>query len=229
MEQQKTKWWKNITKQMVVIWAVSFVGLMVVVFGSISLGLGVSRISYGPHHMIAHNNIFYIEYMNEHHRKELIRSTGEPLHEEPINGIMNHLRDGSRTNRLSDLFRGNPDRYSVENNNTNTLYLNTFRSTYANNAIIIWLVRPQHAVATTSRTQFALTTNTEDNRDTQVHAIVIPLDRTQDRFQEQTWFLLTRDPNRHATSGALIMANKITTHGNYHALGKYVNDLFVRL
>jgi len=227
---KKPDWVKNITVKMVVVWAVCFVAFLVVAFGSVALGLGVSKVTYGANQLINKDNIFYVEYRNENHTKQLL-NIDETMHAQPIGQMLDHLRDGGKTNKLANLFRGNPTRYTVGNNNvTDSLYMSSFTHKYSQNSIIIWLVAPQHSIeANAAKTSFSLKASTQDSNATQIYAICIPLDNIENRFQEQTWFLLTRNPNTISIYGALTMANVVTTHGNYYQLGKFVNDLYVRL
>ena len=224
-------WTKNITTKMVVIWAVSFTLLLVVVFGSISLGLGLSRVTYGA--TIDNQKIMYIEYRNDvnmeiwgRNEKQLDAESLFTQHTNPMQEILNLLERGSRTNKLSNLFRGGPSQEVVSNNLDNR-FTATFINSFSNNSVVIYFATPQYSVETTaSRTQFRLTETATVNNE-QIHAIFIPLDRTQNRFQRQTWYLLTLDPNNYPPGQSLTISNRITTYGNYHRLGNFVRDLQV--
>ena len=224
-------WTKNITPKMIAVWAVSFVFLLAVIFGSISLGLGLKSVTYGA--VIDDKAVMYIEYRNDinteiyNRNDKQLHRWDEPLHSAPMHEILSRLERGGKTNKLANLFRSNP-KQEVLNNTMDNRFTSTFTSNYSNNSIRIYFATPQYNIESTgSRTQFNLTTTASANSD-QVHEILIPLDRTQNRFQEQTWYLVTYDSNKYPPGQSLTIVNKITTYGNYHKLGKYVRELDVR-
>ena len=217
------KWMKNITKKMAIIWAVSFAAFLIVAFGTTCIVLVAIPAKYGA--AINYNNVFYIEYMNETHRKALFDKSNA-LHSKPMQDILNRLSDGSKTNKLTNLFRGNPEQ-EVEAHTV--LTISSLQNTYANNAIIIWFTDPQYSVESTSSSTKYRLSHAAANTSSQVHAILIPLDKTGNRFQQQTWYLLTNNPNEFKSESYMTIATKINAWGNYNKLGQYVDDLYVRL
>ena len=222
MKPSLPNWTKKITKRMIIIWAVSFVAFLVISFGTASAILAATPKSYS--NPISYANVFSIQYLNENHSKELFNKK-EIQHSKPMQDILGHLQNGGKTNAFANMFRGNPHQ-TVGSNNTDTV--SAFRNTYSKNAIIIWFSIPQYSVQSISRTEYNLaeasasTTNASQN----VHAILIPLDNTSNKFQEQVWYLVTTDRTKTST---LYMSNKITTYGNYYKLGNYVKDLYILL
>lgn len=214
---------------MVIIWAVTFTAFLVLGFGTASVVLVAIPKSYSQY--INYANVYSIEYLNENHSKpKELFDKREKNHDEPMKEMLNLLSKGGKTNALTNLFRGNPST-TIENNNSDTVYVSTFRNTYSKNAIIIWFKAPQYSVQNVTSTQFKLGNpiNSTSNDVKNVYAIFIPLDNTENKFQQQTWFLTTTDRNKAYSINSLSMSNKITTHGNYHKLGNYVKDLCVLL
>jgi len=224
---KRPQWMKNITRRMVITWSVLFVGLLIVGFGSAALALGVTHKTYGA--SITYSNIWYVEYRNQSHRQALMR--GVDVHSEATHGILNRLNSGRRTDNLSNLFRGNPSQRVERNISHNVPYTTTFNSMYSNNSLIIWFTQPQHVVREISRTEFELISIVPSSgiaaNERPVHGIMIPLDRTSNRFQSQTWFLVTTDRSQVAPGSPMSLSHTIETHGNYHRLWRFVNDLFI--
>jgi len=220
---KKLKFMQNLTRRMMVIWAISFAAFIVIGFGAVSLTMMAIPKTYGA--SIDMNHIFTIRYMNDStenfkHGKPLIKR--EETHNAAMKDILRLLSNGSKTNAFANVFRGNPKQV-VENNTTNTVFTSTFESTYAKNALIIEFGKPQHSIEPTSRTTYKIMKEGQGERD--IHAIMIPLDNAGNRFQAQTWYLITQ--NRFTTSAgtSLSIANKISTYGNYYKLWDYINDL----
>ncbi|MDR0462495.1 MAG: hypothetical protein LBG88_04185 [Christensenellaceae bacterium] len=221
---KKPEWMKNVTRRMVIIWAVSFLGFLVFGFGTVAIVMVAIPKNYGI--SINYDNVFMVEYKNEKHTKQLFLKE-DSLHAEPMKDILKRLSNGGKTNALTNLFRG-ADSQVIETNNTNTIYTSTFENTYAQNAIIIRFQTPQHSLESISRTEYKLA-SAEANATRRIFEIMIPLDNVDNRFQSQTWYLITSDPNKSSSGSSMSISTKISTYGNYSKLWAYVNDLDVKL
>ena len=208
---------------MVIIWSISFAVFLVVTFGATSVIMVSIPRTYGA--SIDYDKVLFVKYMNANHeRGKQLFDKGDELHSGPMKDILRLLSSAGKTNTLSNLFRGSPGQ-KVENNNSNTVYTTTFENTYSKNALFIEFGNTQHSVQATSRTTFKLVAA---NGDREVWGIMIPLDRINNSFQSQTWYLITS--NRNQSSGdSLSISNKISTYGNYNKLWKYINDLQIML
>ena len=223
-------WATKITKKMVFVWAISCTAILMVIFGTISIVLVTIPVTYGT--AIDYDKVFYVEYRNENNRalygkdeKQLYTTSGD-LHTVPIRDLLDLLEKSGKSNRLANLFRGNPTE-KVENNNTDNLYTSTFTTNFSTNALVISFTEPQYGISPTdSRTVFKLTD--PDTSGDLVYSIYIPLDRVSDTFCEQTWYLVTTSTSKTSGGSPQSISKKITTYGNYYKLGKYVQELLVR-
>jgi len=215
-------WTKNITKKMVLIWAISFVGVLTIVFGSVALGLGLNRVNYGSE--INYDNVFGIRYMNENQNKFIHKNSADSdLHENTMREILNLLAAGGRTNKLANLFRSTSDD-TVSVNTSDWVWSGAFENAFPTNAMVIEFATPQYRITSnTERTQFALENAIAGSNVNNVHAIYIPLDRTQNKFQEQVWYFQLTP----TTGNSVELSRKLTTMGNYHKLGNYVGERFI--
>ena len=218
----------NITRKMVLVWAVLFVSLLVIGFGTASLVLVSQRKLYGA--SVGFYNIHRIYYANETHPngRELFREAVDAEHSESIQEILRLLHHGHRTNNLSNLFRGNP--VQQVQTSTTVRYTSTFRSQYSGRFIAIQFAQPKFGVQTISRTEFSLVdvapTATASSTLRIVYGIFIPLNNSADRFQSQTWHLMTQSP---MSTGApsLHISHFLSTYGNYHRLWNFVRELSI--
>jgi len=227
---KKPKFLKNITPRMMIIWAISFTAFLLVAFGTATITMVAIPKTYGAS-VDLDNNVFTIRYMNEHtNANPSFQRHGRPLlavddaHYGAMQEIMRLLESGGKTNALSNLFRGNPKQV-VENTNMQAGHTSTFENSFATNAIVIEFGRPQHSVEPISRTTFRLMAAGEGERD--IFSIMIPLDNISNRFQPQTWYLVSQN-RRGMSSGSLLdISCKISTYGNYSKLWEFVNGLNV--
>jgi len=206
---------------MIIIWAVSFTAVLVIGFGITAIVLGSMTKTHGAN--VRFENIFHIEYRNMAHQMQLVPDRTDTVQPAAARRIINYLNSGGRTNRLNNLFRGSPtDR--VERNNTGTSFTSVFDTAYSNNSLIIWFNRPDQSVRNITATTFELVPANGNN---DIHGIMIPLNRVNNRFQSQTWFLITSDPNQTAAGSSMQIANIISTYGNYSRLWRFINELFI--
>ena len=214
---------KNITPRMMIIWAVSFITLLIVGFGTTAIVMVSIPKTYGM--SIRMSDVFYIDYRNSSHQKTLFE-VGDDLHSRPMNAILNRLASGGRTNQLAHLFRSRPEQI-VGNNTANPVQVSTFMTIYSTNSVIIWFKTPRYAVVpiANSNTNFRIVAANGTN---DVYGILIPLDNVSNRFQEQTWFLITNNPNRISNIGHLDISYRVTAWGNYSRLWSYIDDLHVK-
>jgi hypothetical protein len=219
-------WVRKITKKMIIIWTVCFCAFLVIAVGTVALIFGNLPLRYGKD--IDYNKIFSIEYLNSNQRKQLF-DKDSVIHDKPMRDIVKYLKQGGQTNKLTNFFTV-AQAETVENNNTSTVYTTTFLNTYSKNALIISFSSPQYSVISVedSATEFKLVTTDTAGAVNPVHAIYIPLDRTEDKLQAQSWFLLTYNPNSFAANQSLTISKRYATYGNYHKLGEYVENLYVR-
>ena len=217
---------QNVTRKMVITWAVAFVGILLFGFGTPALVLHLIKDNHNPP-IISANNILRIEYSNPHilnDKEELFNGSGERYASQraSINNIANLLASGGTTTRLNNFFSGRSRDFSIEESN---LFSSTFESTYAGGFIIIWFRVPQHSI--TGTTSFTLTSaSTNPNSRDNVLALYIPLNRANDRFQEQTWYIARENPQGNPPQNTTYRLNrKISLHGNYSELWDYVYRL----
>lgn len=221
---KKPKFLKNVTMKMVVIWVVAFVGLLVVGFGTPAVIFAASPVSFS--NSLDYNNVFYIEYRNENQTKQLFNKNVDN-HNIPMKTIIDMINSGGKTNKLANFFRGNP-KQTIDNNSSNVIYTSTFNSTYSQNSITIVFKQPQYSLKNITRTSYQLVDwkVTDSNA---IYEIMIPLNKTGNSFQSQSWYLVTSDPIKNSSGASLMVQNKISTYGNYHKLWDYVDALNVLL
>jgi len=232
---KKPEFMNNITRKMVVTWAVLFVGLLVLGFGMASIVLGVQHKVYGA--PINFGNIQMIEFKNQYHPSgDWIaprHNQANHLHTIISRDIMTYLNRGRRTTRLSNLFRGNPEQ-QVLNNATGADNTFSFDSNYSGRALIIRFNQPQHGVWDIggNRREFELVdlpvaadSNIPVHHVRNVYEIRIPMNRTTNSFQSQTWYLVTQNPMEVTAGSSLHISHIISTYGNYHRLWRFINDL----
>ena len=233
MKLKKPGFMNNITRKMVIVWVVLFVSLLVIGFGTASLVLVLQRKDYGAE--IRYGNIHRVYYANELHPngRELLRQANQE-HSQTIQEILHLLARGHRTNNLSNLFRGNP--VQQVNQSTTIQYTSTVRNQHSAGFIAIQFAQPMFGVQTISRTEFSLVNIEPTAVATQtlriVYGIFIPLNNTSDRFQAQTWHLVTQSPlTTRATINdplsSLHIGHNISTYGNYHRLWNFISELSI--
>jgi len=225
MKFQKPTFLKNLTPKMLIIWAVSFVGAVVIIFGSIVTTLALVPKRYGIE--LKYDDISIIEYMNESQTKQLFAKEDEK-HAQPMKEIIGRLEKGRKSNQLMNLFRGKPKQYLADSNNVSGIDFNiNFTSNYAKNGLMIYFSRPQYHISAGVGTYDVLAGRGETGNN-DIHAIYIPLDKTSNRVQEQTWFLVTTNMAT-ATSVYIPIPNKLTFMANYSHLWEYINGQIILL
>jgi len=204
----------------IIIWAVSFIGVLVIGFGTPVTVMALIKKNYGIELNAA--NIVRITYMNENGNKELFNKA-DTRHANAMNEIVKKLNEARQSNQLMNLFRGRPVDYTIEGNTTRISYNEDFKSKYANNGLQIWFSTPMYHITQSETQRYAYELNPGDGEGG-IWGIFIPLDNTENRMRQQTWFLLTTE--RDLVTGTYIsIPNKITTWGNYKKLWNYVNEL----
>jgi len=229
MKAKAPEFLKNVTPKMFFIWAVSFVCLVALGLGIPAIVLGTTPETYGMD--IKFSNVVHIEYRNQHQQPNVISPEIDPLFEDATRAILRRLREGGETNRLANMFRGNPEQ-RVERNNTDTGFTSTFHSMYARNALVIWFRTPDQGIRTVSAGSSYKLFNiragaTLTSAENEIHGLMIPLDNRNNRFQQQVWYPITRDPNNQSSGASMSLDNKIVTYGNYHRLWSFISDLFM--
>ena len=208
---------------MVIIWAVTFTVFLILGFGTTAIALVAIPKNYNIN--ISFDKIHYIEYTNDNTSFHPLFDTfeGGINHTTPMKGILNRIESGGKSNMLTSLFRGNPPTKTVESNNSDTTFLSTFKSAHSKGAIIIWFKTPEYSVENVNASShYKLTSDTTVARNKyQIHAILIPLNKTSNKFQQQTIFLY---PNNPLISSSTQINYKMNTYGNYYKLGKYVQQ-----
>jgi len=219
---RKPKFLQNMTRKMYIIWALSAVGLIVAIFGITSITMVAIPKTYGA--SIDLSNVRAVRYLNDNTSGSFRR--GKPLiagvetfYDDARKEIVNLLARGGKTNTLSNLFRGNPKQV-VENNNTETVFTSTFETNYSKNAIEIEFAKPQYSIREINRTTFELLPAGQGDRD--IYSIMIPLDNVGNRFQTQTWYLVSQNRTQTSAGSSLSISNKFTTYGNYKKLWETV-------
>ena len=218
------KFFKTITPKMIVTWVIVFTALLVVGFGTPAIIFAASPVSYAT--SINLDDVFYMEYKNENQSKQLFNKNINN-HSTPMQTIVNLLDSGSKTNKLSNLFRGNPAK-TVENNTTGVNYTSTFNSTYSNNSVTIWFNQPEYSLQNISRTTYKLV-DWQAAANNAIYGIMIPLNQTSNHFQSQTLYVVTSNPDKNSSGSSLGISYKISTYGNYYKLWNYINDLYITL
>jgi hypothetical protein len=205
---------------MVIIWAVSFVALLTVAFGTIITVLCLNHKQYGI--KSAASNVEMVTYYNANttnHHGQLLNVSTSPNQAKAVSTILSLLDKGGKTNKFKELFRGNPGQ-TLAKNNTSVGTVSTFETTYAKNAIKIRFneTKVQHYIVERDG-KYALSTKNEGIA-TPIYEILIPLDKNSNRFQEQIWYINTNSPiSLYGTN----LSYKLTTYGNYHKLWEYVS------
>jgi hypothetical protein len=213
---------KNMSKRAIIIWVVSFVGVLVIGFGTPMAVMAMIKKNYGIE--LNYDNIVRIVYMNEQSGKELFNKA-DARHANAMREIVTRLNKARQTNQLMNFFRGRPESYSVGQNTTRINYNEDFKSKYESGGLMIWFHTPMYHVTQSTTQRYAYDLNPGDGEGG-VWGIFIPLDNVEDRMQEQTWFLLTTE--RDIVTGTYIsIPNKVSTWGNYKKLWDYVNELNV--
>lgn len=213
------------TPKMFWIWAVSFVLLLVVGFGTTFGIMAAIPKRYGV--QINYDNVQTIYYMNDGHQK-LLWNKSEPNHAEVMHNILDKMEKSRKTNRLAHMFRGSPKQYEVTGNTTRTNIDSTFKSTYAQNGLMIWFYDAQYYVVSNSRYAYEIHEgNGKDVLDAKgVWGIFIPLDNTDNTFAVQTWYLATAKENPKVTNTTYVSINNLLTfRANYSKLWDYVGGL----
>jgi len=222
---EKKSWISNITRRMVVIWAVSFVAVVALLFGIFATTMALIRVDFGKQEASNLDNTLFITFMNENGATQL-SNWNFSVHRTPAEAILNKLSTSGRSNQLTSLFR------AQDQHVTNTFTTTTgLASQHSRAGIQIRFRSPAFTVVNTdSAIRWQLQPRTEENRaqGLAVHEIFIPLNRAENRFQEQSWYLLTRNPNTASGGTSLTITHRLVTYGNYHALGNFIQDLVVR-
>jgi hypothetical protein len=217
-------------KSAIIIGAVSSLCLLIIGFGTAALVLGLTPKYYGMGLKYNFEDVFYIEYKNSYGTKQLFDKT-EDLHKKPMQEIIKKLENGGKTNKLADLFGSKKEQTVVSNNDNSALSVGAFGNTYSNNSIIIWLYYPQNQLKELSHSEFVPVSNdykaVSGDRLSPIYGLLIPLNKTSDKFQEQTWYLVTRNP--YINTDYIEVSSRMTTYGNYRGLWKYVRGLDIKL
>lgn len=222
----------KITRRMFVIWAVSFVAILVVGFGSVALGLNLSRYSFGK--AVNFNNVFYIDYMNQQDvngKKGNQLTSVLPTQKNAMETILSSLNKSGRTNKLEQLFKTTDEHvtYTSSGDYTQTSKFTASNSQY----FIIRFNKPQFSIADTdTRNRYEMVDANDENANSSrlVYEILIPLDRTENKFQKQFWYLVTQDYSKlvgGGTTTSRTISHKFVTYGNYYELGNEIRELRV--
>jgi len=214
---------KNITPKMVIIWAISFVLLLTIGFGTTAGILASIKKTYGV--AINADYVLRIEFQNESGRTEISIGASE-IQDNVRENIVNMLNNGRRTNKLMDIFRGSPSSYSVQPNTTSIRYNSGFSSEYSGNALIIWFATPQfHISGSTRNNTLGLGNGRGTVTSQEIHTIMIPLNKTSNKTQEQTWYFANVAFGSVTSPNFIMIPNTLTYQANYSGLWNYINEL----
>jgi hypothetical protein len=220
---------------MLIIWASSFLGILVIAF-STTFGILINtHKDYGAAagtKDINPSNIWSVSVMNEYTAVTQTFPNGKAYmgwEEQPFinqrSQILNRLDKGGRTNLWSELVMGRMFKNTDPTIDSNfVMSYNTFNTTYKTNAIMIEFRVPQYHIEITRVTALKDTVKLRDgNGERPVWRIYIPLDHTGDYMQAQTWYLYTKNPSTERYDFTLNY--KVTTFGNYSKLWNYVKEI----
>lgn len=211
---------------MVIIWAVSFVCALVVIFGTTVSVLASIPKRYGL--ALNYDNVVMIEYMNSTNKKQLF-SKDDARHAEPMREIMKRLDQSRKSNKLMDIFRGTPATHTAEYNDIHGIDYNVnFTSTYAKGGLAIWFAKPEYNVTQDEQYNYIIKRGSTGVQLQDVYGIYIPLNKTLNTMQDQTWFLVTTDTSLASTT-YIGLPTKVTYLANYSRLWEYVDGLKILL
>ena len=226
----KTPLTKRERIKMAVTWAVSFVLLLAVGFGT-TAGI-LASIPKRFALSIDKSKVIAVTYLNENSHASgnqkiqgegrLLMPASDQTQAGVVTDIITALNKSMKTNRLAHMFRGSPDD-AVETNvsGSKAPYRESFLSNYNANGIIIDFLDAQfHVVKHESPTvTYEIVAGASEVNP--IYSIWIPLDKHENKFQEQTWYFY--DKPKMNQSGATLPF-RMKTYGNYYALWeKYVS------
>ena len=212
----------KVSKKLAIIWAAASVGVVVV-----SLGLTAGIMVAIPKSYVTeinYNAVAEMRYYNKIHSgdKLLIDKTPNHGHDIAMRGIVDNLREGSKTNSLVDTFTGGGTAPYITNDQVEYRNESSITSAFNQNLVAIWL-RPaslflKKIAKTTNR--FEMTEKGIETEDDRVYGFYIPLLNHGDVFQSQTWYIITTPPGDYVS-----IQYKLVTRGNYSKLWGLVSDL----